>query len=193
MTKAIDFETRDYAEGLFITGGKTLEEISEITGVSSRQLKTWSSADGWVTRRDEYRNSLAGTKEKITMLKQKMLDKAISSLDPQDVYAVSRLEAATRIKHPPVANIPIENAQEIKTPQDAVAALIQVIELKTNQVLGNPESLDFKVIKDLKQSIELLEQMRSKYGGDDQEKKGIKKHLDPETLKAIREEIYGLV
>ena len=116
----------------------------------------------------------------------------MTSLDPQKVYAFSALEKAT-------AKTIIENTpapaqvtdRQINSPQEAIDALREAVDLKLRVMLGSPDNLSFGAIKDLKQSMELLDSMQAKYvpaGSGAPERKG----LSDETVEDIKKRILGL-
>jgi len=92
MAEPYDFETRENAADLYIIEGVTFEQVSQKTGVSVTQLKTWSAAEGWREKRNEYRESQKEIKANMVKLRKQLAMKAVQSLDPQDIYAFVRLE-----------------------------------------------------------------------------------------------------
>ena len=92
MVEAISFELREKAEELYVIGGLTLEQAAAETGISIQSLKRWSAKEDWFKRRREYQKDKQGLRSSLTELRNKMLDRAMSSLDPQDVYPVIALE-----------------------------------------------------------------------------------------------------
>jgi len=92
MAESYDFETRENAADLYIIEGLTFEQVSAKTTVSVTQLKTWSAAEGWREKREEYRASQKEIKSNMVKLRKQLAMKAVQSLDPQDIYAFVRLE-----------------------------------------------------------------------------------------------------
>jgi DNA-binding transcriptional regulator YiaG len=192
MAEQISFEIRERCEDMAIVEGATLEQIAKSEGVAIATLKTWSSADKWVERRKEHLNAIKSIKQGTAELRKRMLAKAIGTLDPQDVYAVARIERASQLTdkaQPEAEQTPI--TREINTPEDAIAALYEAIQARVNLVLARPDRLDLKAVKDMKQSLELIDQMRSQFINS-KDTDTSSKTLSPETLKKIREEVYGL-
>jgi len=60
-------------------------------------------------------------------------------------------------------------------------------------VCAQPERISLLVVKDIKKALDLIEEMKTMHGVSESPDAKTKKQLDPETLKKIREEIYGLV
>lgn len=195
MGKEIPLEVRFNAEELYVVDGLTYDRVAAITGVSVSQLKRWGSEGDWAERKSEYREALTSIRRDTVLLRKNLIEKAMNSLDPQAVYAVARLEAvAAKVGG-------TGQAQEggagmtlrtIKTPQDAVAALSEVVEKKINAMLTQPNAVSLAGIKEIKQALDLIEKMQEKYIDDEKGSPGKKKQIDPETLKTIKEEIYGL-
>jgi len=95
MAEAYDFETRDRAGDAYIKGGMTYEQISAEMGISRNTLIGWGQRYEWKKKREEFRASVMEEKaesEKIRKLRKDMIAKACDSLDPQNIYAVVRLE-----------------------------------------------------------------------------------------------------
>lgn len=93
MAKAISWEIREEAKGVYVVDGKTFEEVAKITGVSVGQLKRWGKDEDWTGARKEYRESIVSIKRDTVLLRKRMARRALDSLDPQDLYAMVRLEA----------------------------------------------------------------------------------------------------
>jgi transposase-like protein len=92
MVEAISYELRERAEELYVIDGLTLEQVAAETGISIQTLKRWSSKEDWFKRRREYREDKQGLRASLTELRNKMLERAVTSLDPQNVYPVIALE-----------------------------------------------------------------------------------------------------
>lgn len=101
--KEISWEIREQAEELYIVDGKTFDEVAEITGVSVAQLKRWGAgfpdpddqekkSSSWMDRKKEYRRQFSDIHRDTVRLRQKLLQQALNTLDPQQVYAAVRLE-----------------------------------------------------------------------------------------------------
>ena len=91
MGAEISWETRERAEELYIFDGLTYEQVVKETGVSLAQLKRWGKDGGWGDSRRERRQQLSDIKRKKIELAQKLINKALTSADPQDVYAFARV------------------------------------------------------------------------------------------------------
>jgi len=168
MGQEYPWEVRERAEDLYIVDGLTFDQVAVATGVSGSQLKRWSDADHWQERKQEYRQALGEIRRKTVELRRNLIIKAAQSLDPQDVYAVARMEAIfARGRGKEVSSeqsvVSSEEGKVIRTPADAVAALEEVVERKLNGMLSRPETLSLNGIKDLKKSLELIEELKTRY------------------------------
>jgi len=167
---AIDQETRLRAEELFVIDGMTLEDISQELEISDRTLANWSAEGGWKAKRREYRDAAGEIRRYSTLTRLKLIKDAMTSLDPQKIYAFAALEkVATTEPQSHRALEPQEERseiaeREIKTPQDAINALGDAIEMKLRGMLVRPDALNLGAIKDLKQAMGLLDEMKIKYG-----------------------------
>lgn len=185
MAKEISWEIREQAEELYIVDGKTFEEVAEITGVSVGQLKRWGAgfpdpddpekkSSSWMDRKKEYRSAFANIRRDTVLLRKRLISKALKSLDPQDVYAISSLESTVaKVQQTAGADIAVVGLKEkriIKTPQDAVDALGDVVESKINGMLTKPGAINLAAIKEMKQALELIDKMKTKYTPETEEK-----------------------
>lgn len=100
MGEAYTWEVRESAENLYVYEGLTFEQVAQETGVSVSQLKRWSDDGQWQEQKKERLQNLTDLKRKRLQLHRAQLEKALGSLDPQDIYALSRLEAALKRSEP---------------------------------------------------------------------------------------------
>lgn len=182
MGKEIPWEIREEAEQLYIIDGKTFDEVSELTGVSVAQLQRWGTGNpeekitSWAERKREYRTAFSNIKRDTLLLRKRMIGKALNSLNPQDVFAISSLESmAARLEKSlsdkdDFISSTGKDKVIIKTPQDAIDALQDVVELKINNLLSKPGAINLNAIKEMKQSLELIEKMKEKYKGEKRSK-----------------------
>jgi len=96
VVEAISYELREKAEEFYVIDGLTLEQVAQETGISIQTLKRWSSKEDWFKRRREYRQDKQSLQATLTELRNKMLDRAIDTLDPQQIYTVIALEKLLR-------------------------------------------------------------------------------------------------
>jgi len=202
--KEIPWEIREEAEQLYIIDGKTFDEVSELTGVSVAQLKRWAAGNedeeitSWTERKREYRTAFSNIKRDTLLLRKRMIGKALNSLNPQDVFAISSLESVAAKMDKSIQDkddfIPGVGKEKIiiKTPEDAINALTDMVELKINNLLSKPGAINLNAIKEMKQSLELIEKMRVRYQKDSG-KKDKSKGLSDAAASRIRRQIMGII
>ncbi len=93
MGKEIDWEVRERAEELYVVDGLTYDQVARETGISVTQLKNWSGAEGWREKREEYRVNKQSIRSTVAKLRKQLALDALSTSDPQKVFAFIRLEA----------------------------------------------------------------------------------------------------
>ncbi|HBD18669.1 MAG TPA: hypothetical protein DC063_00210 [Arenimonas sp.] len=197
MPTEISWEIRERAEGLYIIDGLTYEQTAARTGVSVTQLKRWGADGGWGERRAEYRRELSDIRRGTVQLRAKLLRKVLDSPepDPQDVYAFARIEqvaaaaAAKTQPEAPGAEI-CEGVEQraIQTPEDAVAALGEALQKKINGMLTSPAGVDLAGIKEVRQCLELIGQMRAQMAPEETADPS-DRALDAKTIRSIREQL----
>lgn len=186
-----DIETRDRAEELYVIDGMTLEEVATATGIPERTVQKWSADEGWKTRQKEYRNAASEIRRYTRLTKLKLIKAAMTSLDPQQIYAFAALERSTaRTVDGDAATGPAIDAREIKTPEDAVGALQEALERKLNMMLSQPGEISFKAMKDMKGAMALMDEIRAKYANKPETTK--LKALDEDQAKFWREKVLGV-
>lgn len=202
MGTEISWEIREKAEELYIVDGMTFEQVAEETGVSVAQLKRWGAAGvdleekptpSWTDRRREYRSAISNIRRDTVLLRKRLIAKALNSLNPQDVFAISSLESTAAKLASRQDAAPTKEAAPVRiaTPADAVAALQQAVESKLGGMLEHG-TVSFSGIKDMKQSLELLEKMREKYAADEPEAAGENSEEDRQRLVAEVDRILGV-
>jgi hypothetical protein len=180
-------DRRFAAEEMYVVDGGTFEAVAAATGIAANTLKTWSATEDWPARREDYRKSLATIRANTVKLRANLLKKALETMDPQAVYAFSRVEDMAARAAGVAASAPAEPIGEpiaINTPADAVAALEKVVEKKIAILLGRPDSLSLSALRDLQKTMQLVAEMKAKYAPEAAEK-GPAKGLSQETVDAI--------
>ena len=160
MGKEISWEIREQAEELYIVDGLTFEQVAEKTGVSVSQLKRWAAVTAdqaekglrsWTERRREYRTAHTNIRRDTVLLRKRLIAKALVSLNPQDVFAISSLEStAAKLQQQSAAAdpeaVPDGGPIRIETPADAVEALQTVVERRIKTQISRPESISLKSV-----------------------------------------------
>jgi len=96
MAREHDLEIRFQAEELFVEQRLTHEDIAERLDIGLSTVKRWSVDGNWKALREEYFERRRMLKTNLAKLRENMMERAASNLDPQDVYAVIRLEKLAR-------------------------------------------------------------------------------------------------
>lgn len=190
---AKDFELRQRAEELYIIDGLTLEEVASEVGVSERTIANWSSEAGWKEKQREYRNAVSEIKRYTTLTRLKLIKDAMTSLDPQKIYAFAALERAVKGQSADIGGYgdPPYERREIKTPQDAIDTLQEALERKLNIMLSQPDAISISGIKDMKQALALVDELKDKYRGKPDEAK--RRGLSDDTVEEIKRRILGML
>lgn len=193
MPREHSFGVRERAETLYLKG-YTQAQVADLTGVSLPTIARWSSEAGWRDKRLDRRKKMTEINEEILNLRLSLVREAAESLNPMLAFAVGKMEALA-LKQGALNDTPLpDDIDDIKTAADAASALEQALRLKAGQIISQPETIDLAAINDLFKVWELLESMQKEAAPDDKaDSTAVKKSLDPETLKKIREEVYGLV
>lgn len=193
MPEGYSYEIRETATELFVTEGRTYDQVAKSTGVSVAQLKRWGKDENWKEARKEYREALSSIKRDTVKLRAKLLKTALDSGDPQSVYAFAAIEKAVATGKKPAepASVP-EKLKDINTPADAVEALQEVVELKLNKLLSQPDILQLSQIKELKQTMDLIDQMKDKYKPETEDDLKVEGGLSDEAVEMIKQQILGV-
>lgn len=96
MAKEHDLEIRFQAEEMFVECRLTHEEIADRLDIGLSTIRRWSTDGDWKKLREEYFQRRRMLKSNLAKLRENMMERASNNLDPQDVYAVIRLEKLAR-------------------------------------------------------------------------------------------------
>lgn len=136
MGQEYPLELREEAAGLYIEGGMTYEAVAAETGVSKTQIVRWASEGEWRARRAEYRAALSGIQRDTVHLRQSLVKKAMESLDPQDIYALTRLESLAVRNRPERAEAPVDRPAMFLESLQFIAETLKEIDPEALRVLG---------------------------------------------------------
>ena len=195
MPEGYSYEIRENAKELFVTEGRTYDQVAGSTGVSVAQLKRWGRDEDWTGARKEYREALSSIRRDTVKLRAKLLRAALDSGDPQSVYAFAAIEKAAAAGKKSTEPAPVsapEKLKDINTPADAVEALQEVVELKLNKMLSQPDILQLSQVRELKQTMELIDQMKARYNPDTEDDTRVEGGLSDEAAEMIRRQILGV-
>jgi transposase-like protein len=213
MPQEYSWEVRERAKELYVVDGLTFDQVAADTGVSASQLKRWSAEEkqwaenqgnegkDWPEARKEFRLALGVIRRDSTLLRAKLITNALADGEFKKVLSAAMWEKTQgrggetpgALKGPlPAAPAPGEAPEPlvIKTPQDAVCALEGLVAQRINRMSTQPELLTFGAIKDLKQTLSLIEDLKFKYEPD--EKTGQAPGLSDEAAAEIRRKFLGV-
>jgi hypothetical protein len=131
------------------------------------------------------------------MGRHKVLERLVGATSGMEAsqlsFAVSALESlAMKQQEAARAGKILEQATaqpaDIRSTADIPEALEEAVRLKLGMLLADPAQVDFKAIKDIKQAMDYLAQLRPKDETDTPQNKG----LTLESANAIRKQILGI-
>ena len=184
----------DRAEQLYCVDGASFEAVSSLTGVSVSTLKRWSDRYDWQANKEKIRAAMSSIRSNTVLLRARLIEKCLGSLEAKDAFAVSAIESVAQkaaqiaAKGQEQAVVP-ESPREIKTDEDAVAALEEAVQLKLNAMLANPGRVSLAGLKEVKSVMDLLRDMRPQ---TDDPGKSSGSGLSAEAADEIRRKILGV-
>lgn len=84
------------AERLYVEEDASIKEIADLLGVPAKSIGNWRTRHGWVKKRQARKERLHAIGASLRKLRDSMLDHALETLSPQNVYAVLSLDKAVR-------------------------------------------------------------------------------------------------
>lgn len=94
MPQHCPLAVKEQARELFVVEGLSHAHIARRLGVSIQAVRKWSAAERWSEKRVQYIQARLQIKHQLIELQQKLLERALETLDPQVIYALARLIAA---------------------------------------------------------------------------------------------------
>jgi hypothetical protein len=197
--ESYSWEVRESAEELYIIDGQTYDQVASATGVSISQLKRWGmdSAPSWTERRKEYRQAQSSVRRNVMLAKAKLIESVLDSQDPMKAFAFNSLvksgqaiddDARERNQQSTAKAEPAKG--EIVT--DLPAALSEAIQRKIGLMLSAPGGVTVNSIKDLQQSMTLLEKLKAKIAeesGENNRSQGTSSETIDQLRAAIMKEL----
>lgn len=188
-------ETVWQAQELYCVDRCSFDRVAELTGVSATTLKAWADKYGWREKREEVARAESDIRVNTILGRKKVLDSLLGAKGGMETsqlsFAVSALEGlAMKQQEAARAGKILEQASaasEIRTVTDIPAALEEAVMLKLSMILADPGQVDFKAVKDLKQAMEYVAQLKPK---DATAPKA--KGLTVESANEIRRKILGI-
>lgn len=185
-------ETVWRAQELYCADRLSFDAVAQATGVAASTLKRWSEKYGWQGKREKIARAESDIRADTILARSKMLKTLIKTRDPQAGFAVSALENLA-LKQAEAARKGLEAAAEadprpldISDEAVVVEALQEAVRRRLDRLVR--QGVDLASVKEIRQALDLIKSLAPKRPDSEPQKKS----LDPETLKAIKEQIYGL-
>lgn len=191
MGESHSMELVERAEQLYCVEGHTFEQVATLTGVAASTLKRWSERYGWQESKEKIRQALASIRSNTILLRARLIENCMTTMNAQDAFAVSALEStamrAAELASKNAASVvpPVESIREIKTDEDAVAALEEAVAMKLNAMLTNPAGVSFAAVNDVKKALDLVKSLKAGVKPEDSGKRTI----DAQTIKDLRKQL----
>lgn len=182
----------------------------------SAEEKGWAENEGregksWNDQRKDFVLALSSIRRDSVLLRAKLIGNALGEPEFKKVLSAAMWEK-TQNQGPGVrgqgpvgvgqaSRLPVaEDAQEgmpapltpsppIRTPQEAVAGLEEALAGHLQAMLAGRKSIDLKALKDFRDCLALVEELKTKYKPD--EKTGQAPGLSDELAEQIRQKILG--
>lgn len=152
------------AQDLYCVERLTYEALAARTGIGVATLKRWGQKYGWRQKRTRLAEVESQIALDLAEARARMLGKVITGGEAQDAFAVAALEklvmdqARFRAQRVPAAP-PVP--AEFEGPAQAAGLLEKALAVKLGGLLAAPASLDLKTLKDLKEALALLREMKA--------------------------------
>ena len=195
MGQEYSMEVVERAEELYCVEGHTFDAVATLTGVAASTLKRWSDRYNWQKKKEEIRQALSSIRANTIKLRAKLIENCLNTMNAQDAFAVSAIEGLAQRASVIAAKQPaapaVENLREIKSDEDAIAALEEAIQIKLNSMLTNPGQVSLASVKEIKTVSEFISGMRAKVSKTDAGA-GKRKGLSADAADQLRREILGI-
>ncbi len=179
------------AEHLYFCSGHSLKGVAELTGIPLTTLKRWSGKNGWVEKKSEFGRALIEIRTNRVLLRRRMIEKCLESLDVREAVAVLSMESlAGKEEHAagsgePLA--PVGLSRKGKDRKDAAAMLEEACRLGVNILAAYPCRIKSSTVKGLREAMALADEMKKGPHGQEP-----RKGLSDETVQEIRRKILGI-
>lgn len=152
------------AQDLYCVDRLTYEAAAERTGVSVPTLKRWADKYGWRAKREELARMESEIRHNTYKARARMLTQVVEGGGALDAFAAAKLETLameqTRFKMETAAQAAPPASVKFETPAQAAALLADKLGAKLGALLAAPGTIDLKEIKNLRDALKLLEEMR---------------------------------
>lgn len=192
MGESYSFEIVEKAEELYCVDGQSFDAVATLTGVAASTVKRWSERYNWQEKKEKIRQALSSIRTNTILLRARLIENCMTTLAANDAFAVASLEsmaqkaAAAAAKNQLTPKAP-ETLREIKTDEDAVAALEEAVQIRLNSMLSNPGQISLAAVKDMKQALALVRDLKTRADAAEGDKRA--KVIDASELKELREQL----
>ncbi len=137
-----NFADKDQAKKLYVEHGLALEEVAAETGIGVATIGRWSAKYGWPKEKKSKEEDRANFERTMRDLRLTMMNQAAESKDPQDVFAVIKLERMAlawekeQRKEDPAAAPEIDRPRIFLEDMEFVAETLREIDPEGLKVLG---------------------------------------------------------
>jgi len=198
MGVEIDIATRFRARERYIYDGLTYDQVSEEFGISTTQLKHWSSEEAgrsgksWAEKRRDHLANYATQRDNEIRAGLALIEKAADASDCNAVYgyvALQKLELARKAAEQSAVRAAAldVDVEPVNDPASAATALMQIVKAKIYRMLSGRDDIDMKKMAELDKALVLAEKMKAKHSEDTGE--ADEKILDAEEIKRLREQL----
>jgi len=176
------------AQDLYCVDRLTYEAVSARTGVSVATLKRWSDKYEWRRKREDLARVESEIRFNTYKARATMLAKVIEGGGALDAFAVAKLESLiidqARFKSELArdqAPVPVK----IESPAQAAELLENALAVKMGSLLSAPESLDLKTIKEYREALNTLAEMRGQAAEDAGRQTGLSQETEAKIKKIL--------
>lgn len=178
------------AQELYCVARLPYHRVAAELGIAESTLKRWGKQYGWSDKRAALAQAQAEMRADIVLARAGMIKELLADRNPIVGFAVAKLEElalkqAEAERQGKLAQAEAAPPRVIETPADAYGALKEAVEAKLGKLLADPGEVDLKAIKDVKEALRLLEDLRPKEG------KKKTKGLSAADVELIRKKILG--
>ncbi len=185
-------ETVWRAQELYCVCRLTYDQVAKELGVATSTLKRWGKQYDWAGKRARIARAEADIRADTIMARSQMLKELLESRSPLVGFAVAKLEQlaleqakAAREGRQAEAQAQIQR-RRISTPADAADALQEAIEIKLGRLLADPNEVDLKAVKDIKEALAMLDELRPTDA-----KPSSRRGLSAADVEMLRDKILG--
>ena len=176
------------AQDLYCVDRLTYEAVSTRTGVSVATLKRWADKYEWRRKREELAKAESDIRADTFRARAKMLATVVDKADALAAFAVAKLETLALDQARFKAEQSRENSPapvKIESPAHAAELLENALAMKMGSLLAAPGTIDLKTIKDLRECLNLVSEMRGHDAEDADKQTGLSQETESKIKKIL--------